>query len=138
MVSLRQKQLTIEGTKRRIRRPFTISEVEALVYAVEKLGLGRWRDVKLWAFDQAKHRTYVDLKVNTKKLSWISKFLSLCYKVSWIFILQDKWKTLVHTARIAPHQRRGEPVPQELLERVIRAQNYWTARQAKQQAELDF
>ncbi|EFJ08569.1 hypothetical protein SELMODRAFT_131544 [Selaginella moellendorffii] len=101
--------MSLEGTKRRIRRPFTIAEVEALVFAVEKLGLGRWRDVKLWAFDQAKHRTYVDLK--------------------------DKWKTLVHTARIAPHQRRGEPVPEELLERVIKAQDYWTARQAKQQAE---
>ncbi|EFJ19632.1 hypothetical protein SELMODRAFT_419035 [Selaginella moellendorffii] len=108
LVSL-QKQMSLEGTKRRIRRPFTIAEVEALVFAVEKLGLGRWRDVKLWAFDQAKHRTYVDLK--------------------------DKWKTLVHTARIAPHQRRGEPVPEELLERVIKAQDYWTARQAKQQAE---
>lgn len=51
--------------------------------------------------------------------------------------LQDKWKTLVHTARIAPHQRRGEPVPQELLERVTRAHAFWTAHAAKQQAELD-
>ncbi|KAH9626527.1 hypothetical protein KSS87_009615, partial [Heliosperma pusillum] len=47
---------------RRIRRPFSVSEVEALVLAVEKLGTGRWRDVKLRAFDNAKHRTYVDLK----------------------------------------------------------------------------
>lgn len=76
------------------------------------VGCGRrWRDVKLRAFEQAKHRTYVDLK--------------------------DKWKTLVHTARIAPHQRRGEPVPQELLERVTRAHAFWTAHAAKQQAELD-
>jgi len=45
---------------------------------------------------------------------------------------------LVHTARIAPHQRRGEPVPRELLERVTRAHTYWTAQVAKQQAELDF
>ncbi|KAE8729469.1 Telomere repeat-binding protein 3 [Hibiscus syriacus] len=48
---------------RRIRRPFSISEVEALIQAVEKLGTGRWRDVKLRAFDIAKHRTYVDLKL---------------------------------------------------------------------------
>lgn len=96
--------------KRRIRRPFSVAEVEALVHAVEKLGTGRWRDVKLRAFEQAKHRTYVDLK--------------------------DKWKTLVHTAKIAPHQRRGEPVPQELLDRVIHAHNYWTDQQAKQQAEV--
>ncbi|KAH9327749.1 hypothetical protein KI387_007927, partial [Taxus chinensis] len=99
-----------EVGKRRIRRPFTVAEVEALVHAVEKLGTGRWRDVKLRAFENAKHRTYVDLK--------------------------DKWKTLVHTAKISPHQRRGEPVPQDLLDRVIHAHNYWTDEQAKQQAEL--
>ncbi|XVF08106.1 hypothetical protein REPUB_Repub06bG0197300 [Reevesia pubescens] len=93
--------------QRRIRRPFSVSEVEALVQAVEKLGTGRWRDVKLRAFDNAKHRTYVDLK--------------------------DKWKTLVHTARISPQQRRGEPVPQELLDRVLAAHAYWSQHRAKQQ-----
>ncbi|CAL2263986.1 unnamed protein product [Prunus armeniaca] len=51
--------------QRRIRRPFSVAEVEALVQAVEKLGTGRWRDVKLRAFDNAKHRTYVDLKVRS-------------------------------------------------------------------------
>lgn len=50
--------------QRRIRRPFFVSEVEALVEAVEKLGTGRWRDVKGFAFGDASHRTYVDLKVN--------------------------------------------------------------------------
>ncbi|XP_073057077.1 telomere repeat-binding protein 5-like [Primulina eburnea] len=95
-----------DSAQRRIRRPFTVSEVEALVQAVEKLGTGRWRDVKLRAFDSAKHRTYVDLK--------------------------DKWKTLVHTARISPQQRRGEPVPQELLDRVLTAHAYWSQQQAKQ------
>ncbi|OMP06867.1 hypothetical protein CCACVL1_01420, partial [Corchorus capsularis] len=92
-----------EFVQRRIRRPFSVSEVEALVQAVEKLGTGRWRDVKLRAFDNAKHRTYVDLK--------------------------DKWKTLVHTARISPQQRRGEPVPQELLDRVLAAHAYWSQQQ---------
>nr|XP_016516150.1 PREDICTED: telomere repeat-binding protein 5-like isoform X1 [Nicotiana tabacum] len=96
-----------EATQRRIRRPFSVAEVEALVQAVEKLGTGRWRDVKLRAFDNANHRTYVDLK--------------------------DKWKTLVHTARISPQQRRGEPVPQELLDRVLTAHAYWSQQQAKQQ-----
>ena len=43
-------------------------------------------------------------------------------------IMQDKWKTLVHTARISPQQRRGEPVPQELLDRVLAAQAYWSHR----------
>ncbi|KAG8663045.1 hypothetical protein MANES_01G172100v8 [Manihot esculenta] len=95
-----------EIVQRRIRRPFSVAEVEALVQAVEKLGTGRWRDVKLRAFDNAKHRTYVDLK--------------------------DKWKTLVHTARISPQQRRGEPVPQELLDRVLTAHAYWSHQQAKQ------
>lgn len=47
--------------------------------------------------------------------------------------VQDKWKTLVHTARISPQQRRGEPVPQELLDRVLSAHAYWSKQQAKQQ-----
>ncbi|XP_006648121.1 telomere-binding protein 1 [Oryza brachyantha] len=95
--------------QRRIRRPFTVAEVEVLVEAVEHLGTGRWRDVKFRAFDNAHHRTYVDLK--------------------------DKWKTLVHTASIAPQQRRGEPVPQELLDRVLAAQSYWSQQQAKLQGD---
>ncbi|GFS37857.1 TRF-like 2 [Actinidia rufa] len=103
----KSKRSEAEAVQRRIRRPFSVSEVEALVQAVEKLGTGRWRDVKMRAFDNAKHRTYVDLK--------------------------DKWKTLVHTARISPQQRRGEPVPQELLDRVLAAHAYWSQQQAKQQ-----
>ncbi|KAF0935414.1 hypothetical protein E2562_032672 [Oryza meyeriana var. granulata] len=95
--------------QRRIRRPFTVAEVEVLVEAVEHLGTGRWRDVKFRAFGNAHHRTYVDLK--------------------------DKWKTLVHTASIAPQQRRGEPVPQELLDRVLAAQGYWSQQQAKLQGD---
>lgn len=102
-----KKSKGAEVAQRRIRRPFSVSEVEALVEAVEKLGTGRWRDVKLRAFDDAKHRTYVDLK--------------------------DKWKTLVHTAKISPQQRRGEPVPQELLDRVLTAHGYWSHHQAKNQ-----
>ncbi|KAJ0979520.1 hypothetical protein J5N97_014994 [Dioscorea zingiberensis] len=108
VVPLRKSKRS-ELVQRRIRRPFSVSEVEALVQAVEKLGTGRWRDVKLRAFDNAKHRTYVDLK--------------------------DKWKTLVHTARISPQQRRGEPVPQELLDRVLSANAYWSQQQAKLQVK---
>ncbi|GMI81774.1 TRF-like 2 [Hibiscus trionum] len=106
VVPVHKKSKQSEVAQRRIRRPFSITEVEALVQAVEKLGTGRWRDVKLRAFDNAKHRTYVDLK--------------------------DKWKTLLHTARISPQQRRGEPVPQELLDRVLNAHTYWSRQQAKQ------
>lgn len=106
VVPVHQRTKRSEIGQRRTRRPFSVSEVEALVQAVEKLGTGRWRDVKLCAFENAKHRTYVDLK--------------------------DKWKTLVHTARISPQQRRGEPVPQELLDRVLAAQAYWSEHQAKQ------
>lgn len=90
---------------RRTRRPFTVTEVESLVEAVEKLGTGRWRDVKLSAFEYAEYRTYVDLK--------------------------DKWKTLVHTASISPQQRRGEPVPQELLDRVQAAHAFWSHNQSR-------
>uniref|UniRef100_A0A0R0HH12 Uncharacterized protein n=1 Tax=Glycine max TaxID=3847 RepID=A0A0R0HH12_SOYBN len=107
MVPVHQKPKRSEIVQRRIRRPFSVDEVEALVQAVEKLGTGRWRDVKLCAFDNANHRTYVDLK--------------------------DKWKTLVHTARISPQQRRGEPVPQELLDRVLVAHAYWSQQQTKSQ-----
>ncbi|XP_076909969.1 telomere repeat-binding protein 5-like [Bidens hawaiensis] len=106
-----RKSKGAEVAQRRIRRPFSVSEVEALVEAVEKLGTGRWRDVKLRAFDDANHRTYVDLK--------------------------DKWKTLVHTARISPQQRRGEPVPQELLDRVLIAHGYWSHHQAKSQLKFN-
>lgn len=105
LVPLGKSRRSEIAQQRRIRRPFSVSEVEALVQAVEKLGTGRWRDVKVRAFGDAKHRTYVDLK--------------------------DKWKTLVHTARISPQQRRGEPVPQELLDRVLSAHAYWYHHQAK-------
>ncbi|GMH30588.1 hypothetical protein Nepgr_032431 [Nepenthes gracilis] len=100
VVPVNPRPRCLEMGQRRTRRPFSVSEVEALVQAVEKFGTGRWRDVKLCSFEDAKHRTYVDLK--------------------------DKWKTLVHTARISPQQRRGEPVPQELLDRVLAAHAYWT------------
>ncbi|KAK7379266.1 hypothetical protein VNO80_04722 [Phaseolus coccineus] len=106
VVPVSQKIKRSEFVQRRTRRPFSVSEVEALVHAVEELGTGRWRDVKLRAFENADHRTYVDLK--------------------------DKWKTLVHTATISPQQRRGEPVPQELLDRVLAAHAFWSQHQAKQ------
>ncbi|GAV75168.1 hypothetical protein CFOL_v3_18647 [Cephalotus follicularis] len=109
VVPMKQKIKRSELAQRRTRRPFSVSEVEALVHAVEELGTGRWRDVKLCAFENADHRTYVDLK--------------------------DKWKTLVHTAKISPQQRRGEPVPQELLDRVLAAHDYWSLHQAKQQSK---
>ncbi|XP_022729573.1 telomere repeat-binding protein 5-like isoform X2 [Durio zibethinus] len=64
VVPANRKSKRSEVVQRRIRRPFSVAEVEALVQAVEKLGTGRWRDVKLRAFDNAKHRTYVDLKVD--------------------------------------------------------------------------
>ncbi|KAJ9552022.1 LOW QUALITY PROTEIN: hypothetical protein OSB04_016067 [Centaurea solstitialis] len=71
-----------------------------------------WRDVKIRAFDDANRRTYVDLK--------------------------NKWKTLVHTASIAPHQRRGEPVPQDILDRVLAAHAYWSQQHTKHQSARAF
>lgn len=41
MVPLRNKPKRSEATQRRVRRPFSVAEVEALVQAVEKLGTGR-------------------------------------------------------------------------------------------------
>lgn len=109
VVPVTQRPSRSDIGQRRTRRPFSVTEVEALVAAVEKLGTGRWRDIKLSAFENAKHRTYVDLK--------------------------DKWKTLVHTARISPQQRRGEPVPQELLDRVLAAHACWSQNQTKEQPQ---
>lgn len=109
VVPVNPKNRCYELSQRRTRRPFSVAEVEALVEAVEQLGTGRWRDVKIRAFEFADHRTYVDVK--------------------------DKWKTLVHTASIAPQQRRGEPVPQELLDRVLIAHGYWSKQHGKQHAE---
>nr|GMD52895.1 telomere repeat-binding protein 4-like [Ipomoea batatas] len=111
VVPMNQKSRRAEFSQRRTRRPFSVTEVEALVEAVEQLGTGRWRDVKMRAFDNVDHRTYVDLK--------------------------DKWKTLVHTASIAPQQRRGEPVPQELLDRVLAAHSFWSLQQAKQNGKAE-
>ncbi|KAJ8562735.1 hypothetical protein K7X08_031187 [Anisodus acutangulus] len=109
VVSVGPKNSRSELSQRRTRRPFSAAEVEALVEAVEQLGTGRWRDVKIRAFEYADHRTYVDVK--------------------------DKWKTLVHTASIAPQQRRGEQVPQELLDRVLAAHAYWSKQHRKHHAE---
>ncbi|CAN7141152.1 unnamed protein product [Brassica rapa subsp. narinosa] len=106
IVPFKEKPKRTELSQRRIRRPFSVTEVEALVNAVEELGTGRWRDVKLRSFENESHRTYVDLK--------------------------DKWKTLVHTASISPQQRRGEPVPQELLDRVLASHRYWSQHPPKQ------
>ncbi|KAL6562495.1 Vesicle transport v-SNARE 12 [Orobanche gracilis] len=60
-----------------------------------RLGTGRWLQVKRSAFNNADHRTRQDLK--------------------------DKWKTLVHMARISHEKRQGDPVPQPLLDRVLTA-----------------
>ncbi|KAG6771560.1 hypothetical protein POTOM_022932 [Populus tomentosa] len=49
---------------------------------------------------------------------------------------RDKWKTLVHTTRISPQQRRGELVPQEVLDRVLAAQAYWSYRRQLVKAEV--
>ncbi|KAJ1399326.1 Homeobox-like domain superfamily [Sesbania bispinosa] len=114
VVPVNQKTKRSELVQRRTRRPFSVSEVEALVLAVEELGTGRWRDVKLRA-----------LRMQTIELILLVALLPRL----------DKWKTLVHTAKISPQQRRGEPVPQELLNRVLAAHAYWSHHQAKQHAK---
>lgn len=42
VVPVHRKSKRSEIVQRRIRRPFSVSEVEALVQAVEKLGTGRY------------------------------------------------------------------------------------------------
>ncbi len=46
----------------------------------------RWRDIKLRSFDQAKHRTYVDLKV------WFFVFHSSQYMI-WKKLRDERWST---------------------------------------------
>ncbi|KAL5973346.1 hypothetical protein ACLOJK_029996 [Asimina triloba] len=77
VVPLHRKSKQSELVQRRIRRPFSVTEVEALVQAVEKLGTGRWRDVKLRAFENAKHRTYVDLKRGVSLLEGVGMSVAL-------------------------------------------------------------
>lgn len=98
------------------------------MHYIELCGVCRWRDVKLRAFDNAKHRTYVDLKVRR-----VTLYDHRHLHHHDLVVVQDKWKTLVHTAGISPQQRRGEPVPQELLDRVLTAHAYWSQQQPKQQ-----
>ena len=49
---------------------------------------------------------------------------------------EDKWKSLVRTARISPQKRRGEPVPQQLLDRVLAAYAFWSQLQAQAQVKV--
>jgi len=44
----------------------------------------RWRDVKLRAFENADHRTYVDLKVNFFPLTQGINFTWLTRKITYI------------------------------------------------------
>lgn len=46
MVPLNQKSKRSELSQRRIRRPFSVAEVEALVEAVEHLGTGRYENFR--------------------------------------------------------------------------------------------
>lgn len=43
IVPLNEKPKRTEVSQRRTRRPFSVTEVEALVHAVEELGTGRYR-----------------------------------------------------------------------------------------------
>ncbi|QCD85483.1 hypothetical protein DEO72_LG2g5843 [Vigna unguiculata] len=68
-------------------------QTKSVSVRIELLGVERWCEVKLRSFSDADQRTLGDLK--------------------------DKWNTLGHTTRIPPERRRGEPIPHELLDRVL-------------------
>ncbi|XP_057426039.1 telomere repeat-binding protein 4-like [Lotus japonicus] len=62
VVPVSQKTKRADYAQDQTKRPFTVYEVEALVHAVEELGTGRrWCDAKLRSFENADHRTNVDL-----------------------------------------------------------------------------
>ncbi|QCE16956.1 hypothetical protein DEO72_LG11g3975 [Vigna unguiculata] len=59
---------------------------------------------------------------------WMRKKL-LCERLNYLELedhrtlrdLKDKWNTVVHAARILPERRRGEPILQQLFDRVLTA-----------------
>ncbi|CAI5497712.1 unnamed protein product [Closterium sp. Naga37s-1] len=65
-----EEEERVSGVKkpRRKNKLFTLDEVELLVAAVEKFGIGRWVDVKDSAFATSQHRTNVDLKDKWRNL----------------------------------------------------------------------
>lgn len=46
----------------------------------------RWRDVKLCAFENADHRTYVDLKVKTCFVYHLSKMFTTSFELLMIYM----------------------------------------------------
>ncbi|GMP89382.1 hypothetical protein CsSME_00040994 [Camellia sinensis var. sinensis] len=93
MSPMHEKSNSSQNVQRRRSEFYSISEVEALVQEVEKLGTGRWKKIREQAFGNASNRTHTDLK--------------------------DKWRALVKTAKIPVNKRRGVVLPQELLDRVL-------------------
>lgn len=81
------------------------------------------------------HRKIIHTRsdIHSKSVLIATRYLHFGNSYAMFVIPQDKWKTLVHTARISPQQRRGEPVPQELLDRVLAAHAYWSQQQCKHQ-----
>lgn len=74
-VQMNQKGRRTDVAQRRIRRPFSVSEVEALVQAVEELGTGRY------TYSASSYRLFLHfsayscLEWKLKKFIWISSFL---------------------------------------------------------------
>ncbi|KAA8543858.1 hypothetical protein F0562_021965 [Nyssa sinensis] len=94
---------------RRNAKFFSVSEVKALVQAVEEFGTGRWQEIKRRAFSTASDRTHTDLK--------------------------DKWRNLMKTANKPATKRRGVVVPQELLNRVLAIEACRSQQQASKTLE---
>lgn len=64
-------------------RDFLLQSLYAVFLFSYEKNIIRWRDVKLCAFDNAKHRTYVDLKVKTcDPFCLETAVLYICYYVN--------------------------------------------------------
>ncbi|XP_022008813.1 probable peroxidase 26 [Helianthus annuus] len=77
-----------EVAQRRIRRPFSVSEVEALVKGVEKLGTGSLVDSRTW-FLRKKRRTSIERSMDRIRLPSFSWESSLAYFESKGLDVQD-------------------------------------------------
>ncbi|KAK4741848.1 hypothetical protein SAY87_025436 [Trapa incisa] len=82
-----------------------VAEVEALIQAVEKLGTGRWRDIKEQVFDVVKHRTYVDLK----GLKRSNQGLQPSFSHECLLCVYAEWLQVVKGIRAPTRPERTEP-----------------------------
>ncbi|MCO5546733.1 hypothetical protein L7F22_000169 [Adiantum nelumboides] len=96
-IQLKQQRSRVIKLQRGYKGPccqFTNLDIERLVMAVEKLGIGRWRDIKETYFS-------VDMLLSAAKL-------------------KDKWRSLVYSAKLHAAKQRSLKMSSALVKRVLK------------------